>query len=418
MDITREVDLQYPFPPYQYSVNGNSENFISVTPDSGYTFPSDNQTPIRLTLNSATQIASLHNSYFKFKVRARDRNNLAATNGADSQVNSIGLASVIQKFRVLVSGVVVHDSEDYGSHILNDCYSTTSLNRKTMLGDLEGYGNPDVLVTGSAWCLHMPVLSMFRIAKEFPLPICPGTGIQVELYLRSNSKNFYTASPNTDGFEVSNFSWNIPVKTPSSDYLEELRAGVVAGHSLWIPLCLVFTQSSWFSGATETEVVTTTGPCSSIQSIGYRFISADDYNNQAKDKNLISKSMGLKEWYISYGSTKLPATRNFQYSNEYPLDKETSLIRYLSALGADFADMVHLNDFNAVDNESFAIGFNWLQHSERWGNGLQLLDANAAIRTRFYTRDPVPTTTRVETIYYVDAVLEINPSQVVVHRVW
>ena len=408
-----EQTLQYPFPPYQYNINGNGESWYNVNPDTGYTFPADGNNVIRLTLNSTNQVASLYSSYFRFKVVPTD-------NAGTSVINANGLASCIERVRVLVAGVQVDDISNYGDMVMDESYTYASENRKTMLYQTEGFRNPEALVTGSAWCYHQPLLSLFRVNKEFPLPVIPGSGVQIEIYLKP-SRNFFvsTAGVTTpSGYSVQEFSWNMPMKSPPAQYLEDLKDGVAKGQSIWLPYVQTKTQIQYFSGSNESEFVTVTGPSNSIQSISHRFVSASDYNDPTKDKNLISKSMGLQEWYLAYGSTKLPNVRNFKYSNNSPVDFETHLIQYITALGGDYSDDVNITDFTTLDNENFKISYNWLQTTERFGTGLMLLDANAQIRTHVICSDPVAATTRCETLFFRDALLEINPTLVQVHTVW
>ncbi|KAJ3144049.1 hypothetical protein HDU89_000719 [Geranomyces variabilis] len=340
-------------------------------------------------------------------------------NAGTSQVNINALASCIERIRVMVAGVQVDDISNYGDIVMDESYTYASQNRKNMLYQLEGFRNPDALVTGSAWCLHQPLLSLFRVNKEFPLPIVPGSGIQIEIYLKP-SRNFFVGAAGAipTGYSISEFSWNMPMKTPSAQYLEDLKEGVAKGQSIWLPYVQTKTQIQYFSGSTESEFVTVTGASNSIQSISHRFVSAADYNDSSKDKNRISKSMGMSEWYLAYGSTKLPNVRNFKYSNDSPHDFETHMVQYLTALGGEFSDEVNITDFSTLDNENFKISYNWLQSSERFGSGLSLLDANAQIRTHVICKDPVPATTRCETMFFRDALLEINPTLVQVHTVW
>ncbi|KAI8821053.1 uncharacterized protein EV422DRAFT_506270 [Fimicolochytrium jonesii] len=409
-----EVPQEYlpPQPPkrtfYDSGMFGNNESFHSVQPDTGYTFAADGNNVIRLTLNSTNQLASLYQSYFRFKIRAKD-------NAGGSVVNTNGLASCIQRIRVLVAGVQAYDIDNYGDIVMDEAYTYASQNKKAMLNNLEGFRNPDALKTGQAWVHHQPLLSLFRVNKEFPLPVVPGSGIQIEIYLKPSRNFFVGGTGQPTGYSVEEFSWNMPMKTPSIKYMEDLKEGVAKGHSLWLPFVQTKTQISYFSGANESEFVTVVGPSTSIQSISHRFVASDDYNNPAKDKNRISKSMGLSEWYLQYGSTKLPNTRNFKYSNDDPVDKETHLIQYLSALSGDFADEVNISDFSTLDNENFKLSYNWLQTGERFGSGLQLLDANAQIRTHVICSDAVPATTRCESMLFRDAILEINPSLVQIH---
>ncbi len=412
-----ESTLSYPFPPFECAVKGNNLSWHTVRPDSGYVFPADSNNVIQLTLNSTNQLAALSDSYFKFKVSAMDKSNPLQVNGAGSAVNSNGLASCIERVRLLVSGVAVDDIENYGGIVMDEAYAYSNEETKRNLVMTEGYHNPDALATGSAWCIHFPLLSLFRINKHAPLPVIPGGGVQLEIYLKP-SKQFFTASSNQDGYQVSDFSWNMPMLSPGAKYLDDLKEGVAAGHSLWLPFVQTRTVNHAFSGANESEFTTQVGPSTSIQSITHRFISATDYSDQSKDKNKISKSVGLREFYFRYGSTKLPAARNFQYSNQYPLDFEAQVVQYTSAYGGDWLSKVNITDFTKLDNEDFRIGLNFLQSDEKWGSGLSLLDANAQIRTHVICKDAVPATTRCETMFFRDAMLEINPSLVQVHTVW
>src|SRR5690606_31291155 len=117
MDIQAETNFSYPFPPFQTNVNGNAESILNVNPDSGYSFPADGNNVIRLTLNSTNQLASLRNSYWRFKVKTT-----GAEDTSGFAINSNGLASCIDRVRVLVSGVIVDDVENYGGIVMDESY--------------------------------------------------------------------------------------------------------------------------------------------------------------------------------------------------------------------------------------------------------------------------------------------------------
>lgn len=408
-----ESQFSYSYPPVSLVSNGNAESWISKTSASGSIFRSDSNAVISFSLDSSNAFANLFRSYLKYKVVPRAADGTIA--GAASTVTSAGLGAVFSRIRILLGGAEIESLDNYPA-ICTLLNNQGSLARKRALTALEGYGSPQILQGGGRTVVHAINSSFFQQKSSLPLPVVANGGLTIECSLNTADKIFTSyGSAGVTYFTIENISFNCHMVTPSPQYLTKIMSGLEQGRALYIPYVRTRSFLNYGSGGSEVDVNLNLGNITSLQGLVARFITESDSATQSVDKALVSTDAGLRSWYVQIGSKKEPQARDFAHSlDPATYDPETLAIRLFSAYSSyEFAENVDL-DLNAL-NKQFLISINFKDSSEVFGNGYNLQVGDGSVRLHTIHAAPVPLGTRIETLCFVDTVLEIQRDIIIVN---
>lgn len=409
-----ESQFSYSYPPISVVSNGAAESWVTRYPTSGSVFRSDSNSVISFTLDSSNAFANLFRSYLKYTVIPRAADGTIA--GAGVTITSAGLgAGVFQRVRILLGGAEIESLDNYPaiSTLLNN---QASPERKRILKALESYGNTTAL-GGKRTVVH-PINSSFFMQKSAtPLPVISNGGLTVELTLASADKLMTSfGSAGATYFTVENASFNVHMCTPSAQYVQRIMSGLEQGRALYIPYVQCRSFLSYGSGGAECDVNLQIGNVTSLQGIAARFVTEADYSTQSVDKALISGDGGLRSWYVQIGSKKEPQARDFQHSLEAATyDPETLAVRLFSAYNSyEAGEAMDLD----IDNltKQFLISINFKDSTEVFSNGYALTVGDGSVRLHTTHAAPVSANTRIETVAFIDTILEIQRDIIIVNQ--
>lgn len=409
-----ESNFSYSYPPISLITSGNAETWVSFTSNSGSNFRSDSNSVISIPINSANAFLNLYRSYLKFDVVGRKADGSVAT-GASSAITTLGLSSVFSRVRILLGGAEVESLENYPA-VSALLYGQASESRKRTLKALEAYGDTAVLTRGGKRTVVHAINSSFMMQKSsLPLPVISG-GLTLELTVANDG--VFTAGGDISYITVEKLSFNAMMTTPDPSYLQRIFSGLEQGRALYISFVKVKSQLSYGSGGRECQTVLSVGSVSSLQGIAARFVQESDYSTATVDRALISGDAGLRSWHVQIGSTKQPQSRDWANSlaNDSTYDPETLALRLFSAVDSYQAgEIMNVDPDPTMLGKQFVLSVNWKSSDEVFGGGYNLAATNGNVIIHTVHKDPVPTTTRIETLGFVDALVEIQRDLIVIN---
>ncbi|KAI9104043.1 hypothetical protein DFS34DRAFT_304190 [Phlyctochytrium arcticum] len=149
----------------------------------------------------------------------------------------------------------------------------------------------------------------------------------------------------------------VPTFQPPPEFQLAVQRSIAAGKELFYDYTRYSTQELACNGSTRQTYRIHMNGVRSLKAFDFSFVDEDLLANPALDKNEISSSKGLREWFIQIGNLVTPSGMTGFLNG--PANPETLLIsqikgNYLSAVGE--LDLPSLSDYQ---NKFFSAGFSY-----------------------------------------------------------
>jgi len=406
--------LSYKYPPINPSAKANSQVWKNATAVNGVSFHSERNNSIIINVASNSEVLKTVMSFLAFDVIARDAAGAPIVDAATRNTFG-GMARCIQRLIIRFSGTIIDDISMY-SDLATLHYSTLSDNEKNQLKKFEGFGDDQYFAGRSKrHVLHRIISSLFVTEQSIPLPALAGiAGLQIEMVLAPAAHVFTTT--NVNHYTVENPQLVYEALTPSPEVTTALVSAIRGGRSAFVPFQKVHVFQSNGNGSQQLQIQCPLGQVSSIASIDVVFFDDSAMSVRSTDKSTRFTNANLVDYRVEIAGTNQPIMNSFGYSGGE--NNDALMISLLSQTGNAYK----LGDVwlpGNLDNGAFRISLNFQSDREYHGSGYSTLGAASPFISIFTNHSaPVPSTTRCVTFVTVDALLELNGSDLLISEVF